>query len=551
MKRQFICACLAASLGIVGCGGSGNSGQQNSDSTAVEQSQEAPVVEEEKPSAENVFSEDVAKQVFELLKLKGFNFPSDRTPENYGQVNIWSDSDEALVIYCFKKTDGNILAYVYRFSECEGSRDIISKDFYTMADGKLTKTTQGIPFKKLKLDDFSDELGKLDFMMHSDFVEDHQKVWDDFSARVAKEYEIEYVNSNTVKVSPVYYNDYRGTFPMVYDWNGDEFVKSPNQKLAYADGSGFSAIRQGWPFPDLSSLKHYKATAKGDSMILKYDGETIATFEIKDNHVKDYVVYSSKYVDDDEAVPYKRKGEERTYAKHTFAPKTIKVTEYQDPDSWKETVTTYAFTYDDKNRVKTVSQNGQTIYEITYKLEGDNGEIIVDRYESDEFSEGGEPIQDVYGIENGKFSTYQHGECDAVKVLVKDGYLEGYDSDEITYNWFDGSWKSASCEIENWDCAYEYSHTSLDWYQDKYVINLLPLLTDGVVRIDASTFFYEGKVICRSEYLPKRVIFDGSNIQYVLVVGGATNSDGAYEVISTSDSKNNDRRFNRRINFEY
>ncbi len=549
MKRQFIYACLAASLGIVGCGGSGNSGQQNSDSTVVEQ---APAAEAEaKPSAENVFSEDVAKQVFDLLKLKGYSFPTDRTPENYGQVNIWSDNDESLVIYCFKKTDGNILAYVYRFSECEGSRDIISKDFYTMADGKLTKTTQGIPFTKLKLDDFSDELGKLDFMMHSDFVEDHQKVWDDFSARVANEYEIEYVNSNSVKVSPVYYNDYRGTYPMVYDWNGSEFVKSPNQKLAYAGGSGFSAIRQGWPFPDLSSLKHYKATAKGDSMILKYDGNTIATFEIKDNHVKDYVAYDPKYIEEGDPVPFKMKGQERTYAKHTLAPKTIKVTEYQDPDSWKETVTTYAFTYDDKNRVKTVSQNGQTIYEITYKLEGDNGQIIVNRYESDEFSEGGEPISDVYGIENGKFSTYQHGECDEVKVLVKDGYLEGYDSDETTYNWFDGSWKSASCEIENWDCAYEYSHTSYDWFQDKYVINLLPIITEGVVILDASTFFYEGPVICRSEYLPKRVIFDGSNIQYVLVVGGATNADGAYEVISTSDAKNNDRRFNRRINFEY
>ena len=613
MKRHlFLSICLAAGILMTSCH-TGNStknqvSENNSPTTELQEpkpNQEQELVfdletEEDPILEEEIFEEDIAKKVFNLMKVKGIDFPKDRVPEEYSYFQSW----DGVQIICFKKNDGNYLVYYNRFTECEGDREIIERDFYTLENETLTKATEDFPFASLTLDDFSDELGKKDFMDNALFVNDHEKVWNDFSAEIASEYDIERVNSRIIEVSPMYDNNLKGTYALKYYWDGNEFIKCKRQDIHYLSLDGFGPIMLGQKFPDLSGLKHYSATQDGESFLLKKDGKIIASFLIKDNHVKEYEVYSPNYtfswgervgapiqdsdfdkikrdengkayvgtksrhyyvdesgiIDKDSNTPKLKEGAlitrirvigaDRKKFAHDAMPKKITVMTYKDPNSWDETTDEYTLNYDSQNRVTAVFLNGDIIYEVEYS----DSQIVVKDYSNNEFAEFG-VMEDIYMITDGVFTQFQHGEMDPMDVVVENGYFKNYQplSDgevENVYTWDDAKIMSRTNDLENLNLYFDYDRSSRDYWADRFVIDLSNLIIEGYLKIDAATFFCEGPVICRSEYIPKTVVYDGCNVKAKLNLGGIS-SDGLLTNIRVSDNENHNRLFTRNITIEY
>ncbi len=108
---------------------------------------------------------------------------------------------------------------------------------------------------------------------------------------------------------------------------------------------------------------------------------------------------------------------------------------------------------------------------------------------------------------------------------------------------------SIEYNLENLIVKYEYDRS--DFYLDDQVIDFEFLMREGYLKIDHSTFFTTSPTRCRSEKLPKKIIYDGSNVKAEISVSYIKGSNGEIERINCSDYKYNNRLFNRSIVIEY
>ena len=103
--------------------------------------------------------------------------------------------------------------------------------------------------------------------------------------------------------------------------------------------------------------------------------------------------------------------------------------------------------------------------------------------------------------------------------------------------------------MENLIVSFEYERG--DVLLDHQVIDLEYLIREGRLDINQSTFFTATPIRCRSEKLPKKIIYDGSNVKAEISIGYIFGSDNEIERINCSDYKYGNRMFNRSIVIEY
>lgn len=606
MKKKLVSAYLIACLGVVGCGGTGNNTQnQNTQQDSIAQSTETqPTTTEEVVKdtdeldngfSDTIFTEDVAAKVLKLLKIEA-SVDKNRKPEEYYKYYGNDNKNNDINILCFKKTDGSVLVSFEKFTEAEGAREYSANQFYLLQNDILTKTNN--PFEGYTLDNFSDELGKLHFMINSDFVEDHQIVWDRFSKNVIA---VSNINNRSVALRTEI-DDLPGIFNLTKDWNGSEFVTSEKQKMPYIYDNHFGPIYCEGLFPDLSNLKEYKTSQKGDSIALTKNGEPIATFEIKNKRVKDFAVYSPQYefwqgwgvghstkklyehfekVKKDEEgncyIPWFEKvrfyfnnsdltnndlnnpvfaskskitkvkviGKEYQKPTHNQMPTKIYVTNYKSLDSWDQTTSVYSLKYDDKQRITEVTLDDKPYYQITYS----DNQVVVKEYDPMEYSEDDFSTY-IYTTRNGKFAEFTYNDSEPSEVIAEKGFLKSYSENSGQYSWKDDNIASTDYDMEGLTLYYQYPTKDFSNYFDNLAVNVEYLIREGYLKIDATTLFADGDVVCRGESLPKKIIYDGSNVKAEITV--YTNKDGdRITSIYTSERSPHNRLFNRTIKLEY
>lgn len=604
MKNTFTTAAIAALL-LAACAGGNNQNQNNNADSAVAVQQDSATIVEQLPEsdvyADTVFTEDVALKVFQLKNLKGYDYEKSRTAAQYPSLSGWNDrQNRYLNIHCFKRKDGSTLAYVAIYTEAEGDRNNIENKWYLLNDNQLTIIKDNPPIAGQPLEWFCDELGKLDFINNEEYVDDHEKIWNEFSNHSKKgDYEIERINANTLIIRSFYSS--RGISPVLMDWNGDEFVKRTPQVKYYIHEDSFGPIFCADKFPDLSSLKEYKTSEKNGKIQLLKNSQIVAEFTMKNNLVKDFEVFSPEYqfwqtwgpgmlvdeiyqhfkkIETDEDgyyyVPWFERvrfyfnsadllnsdlqnpkfapnakvikvrviGREPKKATFSLKPKKITVENYIDPDSWEKSSTVYTFKYDDKNRLTDVTCNNEGYLQITYP----ENKIDVLRASEHEGGDEGE----VYTIDGSKITITYYGEDGELPINFENGHIKSISNevdDWCLYTWDGDLITSIEYNLENLIVKYEYDRS--DFYLDDQVIDFEFLMREGYLKIDHSTFFTALPTRCRSEKLPKKIIYDGSNVKAEISVSYIKGSNGEIERINCSDYKYNNRLFNRSIVIEY
>ena len=605
MKNTFTFAAMAAFL-LVSCAGGSNQNQNNDADSSVAATQDTTTVVE--PSTESnvyadtVFAEDVALKVYQLKKLKGYNYEKNRTQNQYASLSAWCDGDDSTVeIECFKRKDGAVSVYVAIYQEAEGDRSYIESNWYLLKDNQLTKNNEKSSFAGHRLDWFCDELGKLDFINNEHFMDGNQTIWEEFSDQVANgELQISRTGANTLVVKA--FDHCRAISPVLMDWNGEEFVKRTPQIKYYIHDDSFGPIYCADKFPDLSSLKEYKTTNKDGKIQLLKNNEMVAEFTLKNNLVKDFEVFSSEYyfwqgwgpgmsaediykhfnkIEKDEKghyyVPWFESvrfyfnsadlqnsdlknpqfvpgakvtkvrviGEEPAKATFALMPKKITVENYKDNDTWDKITTVYTLQYDDKHRLTNLQIDNEPYIQIKYT---DNDVDVVRGKPHEE----GEVEGEVYHIDGSNIYITYYGEDGEAPINFENGHIKSISNevdDWCKYTWEDDLIKSIEYNMENLIVSFEYERG--DVLLDHQVIDLEYLIREGCLDINQSTFFTATPIRCRSEKLPKKIIYDGSNVKAEISIGYIFGSDNKIERINCSDYKYGNRMFNRSIVIEY
>ena len=605
LKNLLYSAMLGAAVLFASCSGGNNQNQNNAaDSTAAGTQDSSSVVVEQPTApdgyADTVFAEDVALKVLQLKKLKGYTYETPRNSNKYASLSAWCDREDAYAeIECFKRKDGAVCAYVTIYQEAEGDRTTIENNWYLIKDNQLTKMESAVTGHPI--DWYCDELGKLDFINNEHFMDGNEKIWNEFSDRATQgEFQISRKSANTLVVRS--FDNCRGISPVVLDWNGEEFVKRNPQIKYYIHDDSFGPIFCADKFPDLSSLKEYKTTNKDGKIQLLKNNELVAEFTLKNNLVKDFEVFSSEYYFWQQWGPgmsaediYKRfkkieKDENGYYyvpwfesvrfyfnscdlqnsdlqnpqfapgakvtkvrvignepAKATFAlmPKKITVENYNDPDSWDKTTTVYTFQYDDQHRLTDVAIDNNPYIRIKYT------ENQIDLVRGETHTEG-EVEGEVYTINGSNIHINYYGEDGDAPINFENGHIKSISNevdDWCKYTWDGDLITSIDYNLENLTVSYEYERG--DFYLDDQVIDLEYFIREGRLDINQSTFFTATPIRCRSEKLPKKIIYDGSNVKAEISVGYIKGSNGEIQRINCSDYKYNNRLFNRSIAIEY
>lgn len=603
MKNTLTSAAVAALL-LASCAGGSNQNQNNAaDSTAASAQDSLTVVEQPTAPdvyADTVFAEDVALKVLQLKKLKGYTYETPRNSNKYASLSAWCDREDAFAeIECFKRKDGAVCAYVAIYQEAEGDRTYIENNWYLLKDNQLTKmesTVTGHP-----LDWYCDELGKLDFINNEHFMDGNEKIWNEFSDRATQgEFQISRKSANTLVVWS--FDNCRGISPVLVDWNGEEFVKRNPQIKYYIHDDSFGPIFCADKFPDLSSLKEYKTTNKDGKIQLLKNSVLVAEFTLKNNLVKDFDVFSPEYqfwqgwgpgmsaeeiykrfkkIEKDENgyyyVPWFESvrfyfnsadlnnsdlqnpqfapsakvtkvrviGNEPAKATFALMPKKITVENYNDPDSWDKTTTVYTFQYDDQHRLTDVAIDNNPYIRIKYT------ENQIDLVRGETHTEG-EVEGEVYTINGSNIHINYYGEDGDAPINFENGHIKSISNevdDWCKYTWDGDLITSIDYNLENLTVSYEYERG--DFYLDDQVIDLEYFIREGRLDINQSTFFTATPFRCRSEKLPKKIFYDGSNVKAEISVGYIKGSNGEIQRINCSDYKYGNRLFNRSIAIEY
>ncbi len=603
MKNTFTFAAMAAFL-LVSCAGGSNQNQNNDADSSVAATQDTTTVVE--PSTESnvyadtVFAEDVALKVYQLKKLKGYNFEKNRTQNQYASLSAWCDGDDSTVeIECFKRKDGAASVFVAIYQEAEGDRSYIENKWYLLKDNQLTPSDDGVGGHPI--DWYCDELGKLDFINNEHFMDGNEKIWNEFSDRATQgEFQISRKSANTLVVRS--FDNCRGISPVVLDWNGEEFVKRNPQIKYYIHDDSFGPIFCADKFPDLSSLKEYKTTNKDGKIQLLKNSVLVAEFTLKNNLVKDFDVFSPEYqfwqgwgpgmsaeeiykrfkkIEKDENgyyyVPWFESvrfyfnsadlnnsdlqnpqfapgakvtkvrviGEEPAKATFALMPKKITVENYKDNDTWDKITTVYTLQYDDKHRLTNVSVNNVPSIQINYfdkKIE------LIRVSEQTE----GDVDGDIYNIDGSNIYISYYGEDGQLPINFENGHIKSITDevdDRCKYTWDGDLIESIDYNTENLIVSYEYDRS--DFYLDDQVIDFESLIRDGYLNINQSTFFTETPFRCRSEKLPKKIFYDGANVKAEISIGFIKGSNGEIERINCSDYKYHNRLFTKSIEIEY